>query len=68
MDLLSEIERLNSKIQQQQVLSKSDNGHASSSSETPVFPVENDSLISLKKRIASKSSDDGVRIESVNYF
>lgn len=60
LNLQLEIERLNSQIQQQLVVSKPDNGDASCSSGCPDPQAKNDCLTSLKNRIASKSSEDGV--------
>lgn len=63
-----EIERLNSQIQQQLMISNTDNNNASGSSGIPDYQAKNDILMSLRERIASKYSDDGVSSQLISFI
>lgn len=65
LNLQSEVEGLNSQIQQLQLVSQSVDSDASWGNETPMFQFSDDGLQALEKRIASKCSDDGVSDDSI---
>lgn len=70
LNLQSELERLNSQIQQplMENQSKPVDGNASGSSGISASQPNDLRLEILKKRIASQFSDDGVSVDSIQYF
>lgn len=70
LNLQSELERLNSQIQQplMENQSKPVDGNVSGSSGISASQPNDIRLEILKKRIASQFSDDGVSVDSIQYF
>lgn len=70
LNLQSELERLNSQIQQplMENQSKPVDGNVSGSSGISASQPNDLRLEILKKRIASQFSDDGVSVDSIQYF